>query len=352
MGIYRRPDSPTFWMSLQVHGQRVRMNTMVEDRGLAGDLFCAWKAELARARWLGTPTADGDHTVAELITQYLMMVTPRKAPVSQERDHLILARFATRWGTLLMRDLSALLIEAYMAERLAQVCFATVSKELGVIKAACRCAVRWNWASHSPFTGIVLNQEGTARSRWLSDDEEARLLAHCETELRDLVIVGLDTGLRPGNLVGLHGEWVQQAGTCLIIPREHTKTKTLPITIPLTTRAAAIIGRYLEHARAEHVFVSKTGRPYTSAEANRRLQRAAVKAGLRDVCVYTLRHTFISRLVQAGVSLPEVAALAGHRDVRMTMRYAHLAPQHLRKSIASLEARIGTGMDHMLTNTI
>ena len=58
MGIYRRPDSPTFWMSLQVNGQRVRLNTMVEDRGLAGELFCAWKAELARARWLGPPTPD------------------------------------------------------------------------------------------------------------------------------------------------------------------------------------------------------------------------------------------------------------------------------------------------------
>jgi site-specific recombinase XerD len=72
---------------------------------------------------------------------------------------------------------------------------------------------------------------------------------------------------------------------------------------------------------------------------NRALQRASVKAGLRDICLYTLRHSFISRLVQAGVSLPEVAALAGHRDIRMTMRYAHLAPQHLRHSIASLEAR-------------
>jgi integrase len=251
---------------------------------------------------------------------------------------------------LLVRDLSPLLIEAYMAERLAQVRFPTVSKELGVLKAAYRCAVRWGWASHSPFMGIMLNQEGTARTRWLSEDEEPRLLAQCETGLRDLLIVGLDTGLRPGNLVGLQCEWVQQGGTCLIVPREHTKTKILPITIPLTTRAADIISSYLERARSEHVFVSKTGRPYTAAKANRLLQRAAAKAGLRDICLYTLRHSFVSRLVQAGVSLPEVAALAGHRDIRMTMRYAHLAPQHLRDGIATLEARMGRCTDHVLTN--
>lgn len=340
MGIYRRPDSPTWWMSLQLNGQRVRLNTMVEDRQLAEEFFCAWKTEIARARWLGAPTPDGDHTVAELLSHYLKMVTPRKSSDSQQRDRLILARFATRWGKLLLRDLTTLLIEAYLAERIAQVRFATVSKELGVLKAAFRCAVRWGWASRSPFMGIVLNQEGTARTRWLSDDEETRLLAHCPAWLRDIVIVGLDTGLRPGNLVGLQRVWVQLAQTCLHIPREQTKTKKLPLTIPLTMRAADIVRRYLESARSEHLFLSTTGRPFTCAEVNRALQRAAITAGLRDICLYTLRHSFISRLVQAGVTLPEVAALAGHRDIRMTMRYVHLAPQHLRNSIATLEARM------------
>jgi integrase len=339
MGIYRRPDSPTWWMSLQVDGQRVRVNTLVEDRQLAEELFCAWKTELARARWLGAPTPDGDHTVAELIAQYLKMVTTRKSSDSQQRDRLILARFVTRWGTMLVRDVATLLIEEYLAERLAQVSFATASKELGLLKAAFRCAIRWGWASDSPFLGIVLNQEGTARTRWLTEDEETRLLVHCPTWLRHIVIVGLDTGLRPGNLVRFQCAWVQSGETCLIIPREQTKTKKLSLTIPLTTRAADIIRRSLESARSEYLFVSTAGVPYTCGKVNRAVKRAAVTAGLNDICLYTLRHTFISRLVQAGVSLPEVAALAGHRDIRMTMRYAHLAPQHLRTSILTLEAR-------------
>lgn len=352
MGIYRRPDSRTWWMSLQLNGQRVRLNTMVEDRQLAEDLFYAWRAEIARTRWLGAPTPDGDHTVAELIAQYLRVVSPRKSSGSQERDRISLARFATRWGKLLLRDLTTLLIEDYLSERFVQVSFATVSKELGILKAAFRCAVRWDWASRSPFMGIVLNQEGTARTRWLSDDEETRLLVPCATWLRDIVILGLDTGLRPGNLVRFQRAWVQQGETCVIIPREQTKTKKLPLTIPLTMRAADIVRRYLESARSEHLFLSATGRPFTCAEVNRALQRAAITAGLRDICLYTLRHSFISRLVQAGVTLPEVAALAGHRDIRMTMRYAHLAPQHLRNSIATLEARMTARSENGLATNV
>lgn len=350
MGVYQRVDSPTLWMSLQIDGQRIRLNTMVEDRQLAEEFFCAWKAEIARARWLGAPTPDGDHTVAELITQYLKIVTPRKSSGSQQRDQIILARFATRWGKLPLRDLSTLLIEAYLAERLVQVSFATVSKELGVLKGAFRCAIRWGWASRSPFIGIVLNQEGTARTRWLSDDEETRLLAHCPAWLRDIVMLGLDTGLRPGNLVRFQRAWVQPGEASLIIPKEQTKTKKLPLTIPLTKRAADIIRRYLESTRSEHLFVSTGGHPYKCAAVNRVLQHAAVTAGIRDICLYTLRHSFISRLVQAGVSLPEVAALAGHRNIKMTLRYAHLAPQHLRNSIAALEARIIVQSDHISTN--
>jgi site-specific recombinase XerD len=326
-------------MSLQVNGQRVRLNTMAEDRQLAEECWCAWKAEIARTRWLGTPAPDGDHTVAELITQYLKMVTPRKSSGSQERDRITFARFATRWGKLLLRDLTTLVIEEYLAERLAQVTLATASKELGVLKAAFRCAIRWGWTTRSPFIGIALNQEGTARTRWLSDEEEVELLAHCPAPLRDIVIIGLDTGLRPGNLVRLQRAWVQPAERCLIIPKEDTKTKKLPLMIPLTRRAADIIHRYVESTRSDYLFISKTDHTYTCAEVNRALKRAAVMAGLRDICLYTLRHSFISRLVQAGVSLPEVAALAGHRDIRMTMRYAHLAPQHLHHSIALLEAR-------------
>jgi integrase len=221
-------------MSLQIDGHRVRVNTMVLDRPLAEDLFSAWKAEVARTRWFGAKPSDGDHTVDDLISQYLKMITPRKSLHSRRRDQAVLARFAMRWGTLLLSELTALLIEEYLAERSAHVQFATVSKELGVLKAAFHCAIRWGWIRHSPFFGIVLNQEGTARMRWLSQDEERRLLKNCDHWLRDIVIVGFDTGLRPGNLVGLQCAWVQLAQGRLVIPREQTKTKKLPITIPLT----------------------------------------------------------------------------------------------------------------------
>jgi integrase len=59
------------------------------------------------------------------------------------------------------------------------------------------------WTSSNPLIGLRLNQEGEERIRWLTDDEEVELLGACLPWLRDIVNVGLDTGLRRSNLVGM-----------------------------------------------------------------------------------------------------------------------------------------------------
>ena len=337
MGVYQRSDSPAYWMSLQVNGRRVRLNTMVQDRRLAEEIFSAWKVEQARIRWLGAPPPEQDHTVQDLLEEYLAKVTPRKSPDSQRRDHGVLTRLSEEWGALTLEELDAKMIEDYMAERLEEVSFATVSKEVGMLKSAYGRAIRWGWATRNPFVDIILNQQGDERIRWLTAEEEVPLLEACQPWLRDIVILGLDTGLRRGNLVGLQRAWVHQAGTLLIIPKKSVKTRKLTVTIPFTARAGETIAHRLLHSDCKHVFVQEDGSPYRPDQVGKAFTRAAKAAGLSDVCLYTLRHTFISRLVQAGRPLPEVAALAGHRDIRMTMRYAHLAPSHLQEAIRALE---------------
>ena len=65
------------------------------------------------------------------------------------------------------------------------------------------------------------------------------------------------------------------------------------------------------------------------------------KEGLgKDVVFHTLRHTYISRLVRTGVSLRTVQELAGHKEIKMTMRYAHLAPEQKRQAVDELEREV------------
>ena len=118
MGVYRRTDAATFWMSLVIDGMRMRQDTGVQDRTVAGEIFAAWQVQVARARWLGVPAPNPTHTVQELITEYLAKVTPRKAPASQRRVHVVLERFRKRWGALDLDQLSNKTVEDYLTERL------------------------------------------------------------------------------------------------------------------------------------------------------------------------------------------------------------------------------------------
>jgi hypothetical protein len=159
-------------MSLVIDGTRLRQDTGVQDRTVAGEIFAAWQVQLARSRWLGLPAPTPQHTVHELVMEYRAKVTPRKSAASQRRDHVVLERFKRRWGTLVLDQLRNKTVEDYLTERLHDVTLATVSKELGILKSAYARAMRWDWVSTTPFRGIALNQEGEARVRWLTDAEE------------------------------------------------------------------------------------------------------------------------------------------------------------------------------------
>jgi len=105
--------------------------------------------------------------------------------------------------------------------------------------------------------------------------------------------------------------------------------------IPLNSDARAAFQRLHEKRIGEGaipirregpIFVSKTGERLLGPR--HWFEKAVSKSGIADFTWHDLRHTFASRLVMAGVDLRTVAALMGHKTIQMTMRYAHLAPEH------------------------
>ena len=79
MGVYRRSDSDTYWMSLKIQGERQRQDTGVRDRNVAQEIFAAWQVQRARERWLGIAPRPLQHTVNELLMEYEARVPPRSS---------------------------------------------------------------------------------------------------------------------------------------------------------------------------------------------------------------------------------------------------------------------------------
>ena len=89
-----------------------------------------------------------------------------------------------------------------------------------------------------------------------------------------------------------------------------------------------------------YVFCHKNGKPYRDVRVS--LDKAARKAKIERVRFHDLRHTFASQLVMAGVGLKAVQELLGHKTIDMTLRYAHLSPDHKRAAVEVLATRMDT----------
>lgn len=114
---------------------------------------------------------------------------------------------------------------------------------------------------------------------------------------------------------------------------------------PITQRLANVLKLYLEGVGEEQVWLFPSKRAATGYCMNmeKPFRRVVAEAGLdvKQVVRHTLRHTAITHLVQAGVDLPTVQRISGHKTLQMVVRYSHQNGQHIQEARDALERRYG-----------
>ena len=196
-------------------------------------------------------------------------------------------------------------------------------------------AITWGKAAGNPIKKVRFARENNGRIRWLSLDEEACLLAHCGPQLRPLVLTALHTGFRRSELLSLTWHDVDFCRRVVMVQAAYAKdgaARSVPMNDVLTTTLQAIKMTAMTDGL---VFCNRNGAPYKSFRTA--FETAVKKAEVVDFTFHDLRHTFASRLVMSGVDLPTVKELLGHKDISMTLRYAHLSTGHKQHAVRLLE---------------
>lgn len=209
----------------------------------------------------------------------------------------------------------------------------TVNKKLSCLSMMLKTA-KEQWPTCLQFVPpIPRRKEGSHRIRWMDTREEEKALAMCEhlglDDLRDYIIVGIDTGFRRSEQ--MHFATKDYFNGMLHLYAPETKGNKNRA-IPATKRVHKIIQRRSNSAR---LFAGLT-------ESTLRSQWEALKGHMgmdddKQFVVHMLRHTCASRMVQRGVPLAVVKEWMGHADISTTMRYAHLAPSSLLQGKEALE---------------
>jgi integrase len=207
---------------------------------------------------------------------------------------------------------------------------ASINRPLAVLRHLLKVAHE-EWGLLADVPRVRLEKESQGRLRWLTKEEASRLLAAAakskNADLHDLVVVALYTGLRQSELLGLTWERVDRSRG--VIRLEITKSGK---------RREVPFGRAVDDVFARRQRAAGTVFPRSKWNSYRTAFETTVRvAGLDDFHWHDLRHTYASWLVQAGRPLVEVKDLLGHATLAMTMRYAHLAPEHLRQAVAVLD---------------
>ncbi len=281
-------------------------------------------------------------TIAEFAPTCIATLAVNKKPTTVETERSVLRHHLLPFfGSMTLDAIDIQSIDAFKANRIAAgQSKKSVNNMLGVLSVVLHAAAEWKRIVAAPR--IKLLKVPRPDIEFLTFEQSDALLAASSGQWRTMILVGIRTGLRLGELLGLRWCDVDAKGGKLLVRqaivrgRVTTPKSGKPREVPLSGQARDALLAH-RHLRGDLVFCHDDGAPHSKNTTKWPLYSACRRAGLVRLGWHALRHTFASHLVMRGVSIKAVQELLGHSDIATTMRYAHLAPHVTRDAVMLLD---------------
>jgi integrase len=243
-------------------------------------------------------------------------------------------------------QVSPLLVEKFKSERRKSITKrgdarrpASVNREFDLLRRIFTRAVELKLTDANPCSKVKKFVVNNKRRRYLLDEEEPLLLAACTGPLahvRRAVIVAVGTGMRRGDQLNLRKSKVDFQRSAIWVPNAKTGNEYL---VPMNPEVREVMLELVkETPTSEFLFVNpRTDKPYLSL--GKGLAAACRLAGISDLHWHDLRHTFGTRLAEAGHSEATIAELMGHSDPKTTRRYTHGTERAKREAVEATRPR-------------
>lgn len=342
MGLYKR--GTLWWMRFSIQGKQIRRSTGTSDRKLADKVFKKVMGEIAEGDWFERLPGE-EKTLSDLFGKYLEEHSkPNKSGKSYVRDKAIAERMVKEFGDVTVAEVSAETIFDYKKKRREEnVAPATLNKELSFLRHALELAVVWEWLVINPAVRIPREKVKNRMERWLTEEEEEKLLNACPEWLRDMVIFSLNTGFRQNEMLSLTWSQVDLSRKTILFWDQKNGGRD---TVPINPAAEEILKKHwkVRSLSSDHVFLTSNGTPFIARNVIRSFSIALEKAGIEKFRWHDLRHTFATRLIHEGVDLYKVQRLGRWRSVSMVMRYAHHSVESLRTGMEAVSRLTSTNL--------
>ena len=264
-------------------------------------------------------------TFAELLEKYAGEVSPSHKGAGAEIYRL--KSIARSWlGRIDVRYLNKHQFNQYRDDRLKTVSGGSVCAELALMKRVLETAKR-RWGvgiPYNPILEIEFPRGSNPRNRRLRHGELERLITAASSQrniyIAPIIEFAIETGMRRSEILNLR--WVDvdlDSGFASLFDTKNGEDRR----VPLTKTARDVLSKLPN--QDEIVF------PISANCVRLAWERCRNKAGISDLRFHDLRHEAVSRFFEMGMSVPEVALISGHKDVRQLFRYTHLNPTNVFK---------------------
>lgn len=235
------------------------------------------------------------------------------------------------------------LIEAFVQARRRTVGPATTNRALATLRRCLRLAQRWRVLDRLPQINLLAGEK--QREFVLAHGQaEDRYLAACPDPLRDVALLMLDTGMRPGEALALRWSDIHldppRGSKFGYLAIRNGKSRYAKRNLSLTGRVTAMLQSRQASSESPLLFPGAQGEKSTTISSLDH-QHEDVRQALAlpaEFVVYSLRHTMLTRLGEAGAGAFTIQRIAGHSSVTVSQRYVHPSPESQERAFERLEA--------------
>ena len=339
-GVYERDGRPGFWISyVDEYGKRRQQYggpTVTQAREKREETRTKVR-EVKEALANGEPLPT-EETFGAVAKRYIEYQTKRCSAGALSKEELarqtgiVEKHLIPFFGSTKIASIRRSNANAYIESRTGEVAAGTIIKEANTLKHLFSLACEdWELIPANPAKRIKLPEAPEGRTRHLQPQELQKLLLACPVWLRPIAALAVSTGMRRGEFMRIRWKDVDiKNGRILLSVTKNGKPR-----FAYLNQLSHLVIAYLEpekHKPSEKLFPE-----WTPAQVTVAFIRACEKAGIEDFSIHDLRHTYASQLRMNGADLHTVGQLLGHKDLRMTARYAHLHAEFLGAAAGKLD---------------
>jgi len=323
-----------YYISYYVQGTRKKERIGLSKKE-ANEALQSRMTDIRRQKFDGI-IPEPNYTLEQVKDQYFRYSKSVKSEMTCQRDKGIVTRhLIPHFGKTALHQITVEQVEDYRSKRVVLgIAPATINKEVQLLKNIVKKAIEWGKMRTNRISGVKPLKTPPGLVRYLGLEQVPKLMKACPDWLKPIVMINMNTGLRRGEVVNLQRKNIDKKNRLITV--EITKNNERK-TVPMNKTVFEVIKSLPARLDTPYLFADERGEPVSGNKVSMAFRRACKNAGIDDFRLHDLRHHFASYLTMAGENLQTVQELMGHKDPKMTMRYAHLSSEHKQRAVERLD---------------